>query len=162
MNDIDTDAIHSSTLTAYDLAADLKEKLSLNLGMITSLNTPDSSSHLIEHPFNPHTRRPTSIRRKIILHTLCWLILTATVIALNTYRCHMMIYKSGLREVGPKGILINEDWSTDFEEPDEALLGGRQPREIGCDVPLDDAEDAGKLIFLGIFSAAGNQARRNM
>jgi hypothetical protein len=48
-----------------------------------------------------------------------------------------------------------------FEEPDYALLSGKQPSQIGCDVPLE-GEDKGVLIFLGIFSAAVSKKRRDM
>ncbi|TXT10010.1 uncharacterized protein COLE_03944 [Cutaneotrichosporon oleaginosum] len=48
-----------------------------------------------------------------------------------------------------------------FEEPDFALLSGRQPHQIGCDVPLE-GENAGTLIFLGIFSSASARQRRDL
>lgn len=48
-----------------------------------------------------------------------------------------------------------------FEEPDFALLSGLQPHEIGCDVPLE-GEDAGPLVFLGIFSSADKKRRRDL
>lgn len=53
-----------------------------------------------------------------------------------------------------------------FEEPDFALLSGRQPHEIGCDIPVDWQGEKGKgpasagnknedgvLVLLGVFSA---------
>jgi hypothetical protein len=48
-----------------------------------------------------------------------------------------------------------------FEEPDFALLSGTQPHRIGCDVPFE-GENAGPLIFLGIFSSAGARKRRDL
>lgn len=61
-----------------------------------------------------------------------------------------------------------EDWRS-FEEPDFSLLDSLQPHEIGCDIPVDfqgqrglgphaspqttAANETGKLVFLGIFSA---------
>jgi hypothetical protein len=63
------------------------------------------------------------------------------------------------------------DFQRSFEEPDFALLSGKQPHEIGCDVPIvwntsssssspsspspsASSSETGVLIFLGIFSAA--------
>ena len=54
-----------------------------------------------------------------------------------------------------------------FEEPDYALLSGKQPSLVGCDVPLQSlglasSEDDGVMLFLGIFSSASRRERRDM
>lgn len=59
-----------------------------------------------------------------------------------------------------------EEISRSFEEPDFALLSGKQPSERGCDVPLsgqgESEDDEGKLVFLGIFSTALSKERRDL
>lgn len=60
-----------------------------------------------------------------------------------------------------------------FEEPDFALLSGRQPHTLGCDVPVDwrgkdgagpqaspNEDENGVLVFLGVFSSAEKKERR--
>ncbi|BEI86425.1 hypothetical protein CcaverHIS002_0607120 [Cutaneotrichosporon cavernicola] len=49
----------------------------------------------------------------------------------------------------------------EWDEPDFALLSSRPPHQIGCDVPLD-GENAGTLVFLGIFSSAPARERRDL
>ncbi len=66
-----------------------------------------------------------------------------------------------------------QEISRSFEEPDFALLSGRQPHEIGCDVPIDwhgkagmgpeagpNEDENGVLVFLGVFSTADKKGRR--
>ena len=62
---------------------------------------------------------------------------------------------------GKDAHLRDQEIQRSFEEPDYALLSGKQPSELGCDVPLE-GEDAGVLVFLGIFSAAASKGRRDL
>lgn len=69
-----------------------------------------------------------------------------------------------------------EDFQRSFEEPDFALLSGKQPNEIGCEIGIDwkgrdgagpvsrvgGEEDDGVLVFLGVFSAADKKRRRDL
>ncbi|ORY31443.1 hypothetical protein BCR39DRAFT_526792 [Naematelia encephala] len=64
---------------------------------------------------------------------------------------------------GKDAHLLEEEIQRSFEEPDFALLSGKQPHEIGCDVPLHgDESQRGVLVFLGIFSAADKRSRRDL
>jgi hypothetical protein len=64
---------------------------------------------------------------------------------------------------GQDGVAKEEELQRSFEEPDFGLLSGRQPSEIGCNVPLDGPEDErGVLVFLGIFSAVDKKDRRDL
>lgn len=64
---------------------------------------------------------------------------------------------------GKDAHLVDEEIQRSFEEPDFALLNGRQPSQVGCDVPLDgDEKEKGVLVFLGIFSTADKRERRDL
>jgi hypothetical protein len=62
---------------------------------------------------------------------------------------------------GKDAHLVDEEIQRSFEEPDFALLSGKQPSQIGCNVPLE-GEDGGVLVFLGVFSAADKKDRRDL
>jgi hypothetical protein len=85
---------------------------------------------------------------------------------LNTVPAHTGLGDSGagaMAAKGKDGHLLQDEVQRSFEEPDFALLSGRQPHEIGCDVPLaGESGEIGKLVFLGIFSAAGLRQRRDL
>ncbi|KAK4685512.1 hypothetical protein P7C73_g4640, partial [Tremellales sp. Uapishka_1] len=83
---------------------------------------------------------------------------------LNTKPSHISPADSGEGKnvaQGKDGHLVDEEIQRSFEEPDFALLSGRQPNDIGCDVPLE-GEGSGVLVFLGIFSTADKRERRDL
>lgn len=127
-----------------------------------------------------HLLRP-SVRLKTALYTLSLLVTLLVILALNaasissataqtsdpvlnTSPTHDSPADSGEGKNVAKGKdahLVDEEIQRSFEEPDFALLSGKQPSAIGCDVPLE-GEDSGVLVFLGIFSAAANKERRDL
>lgn len=54
----------------------------------------------------------------------------------------------------------------DVAEPDYALLSGKQPHEIGCDVPLIgetmEREEIGRLVLVGVFTTPESYERREL
>jgi hypothetical protein len=127
-----------------------------------------------------HILRP-SVRLKTALYTLSLLITLLVILALNaasissnpgpssdpvlnTSPTHDSPADSGEGKKVAKGKdahLVDEEIQRSFEEPDFALLSGKQPSAIGCDVPLEGA-DGGVLVFLGIFSTADRKDRRDL
>ncbi|KIR36347.1 hypothetical protein I352_01295 [Cryptococcus deuterogattii MMRL2647] len=130
--------------------------------------------HYIQNP--RHLVRP-SIRLKTTLYSLSIIIIILLVLALNaatTPPIHVPdVAKSPNPDTpadsgegkdiaqGKDAHLVDGDIQRSFEEPDFALLSGRQPHEIGCDIPLE-GDDKGVLVFLGIFSTAQNKGRRDL
>ncbi|ODO01524.1 hypothetical protein I350_06344 [Cryptococcus amylolentus CBS 6273] len=131
--------------------------------------------HFLQHPH--HLLRP-SIRLKTSLYTLTLLIVLFLVLALNAATSGPSTSERNISRSpkldtpadtgegkdiaqGKDAHLVDGDIQRSFEEPDFALLSGRQPHEIGCNVPLE-GEDSGVLIFLGIFSAADKRGRRDL
>ncbi|WRT67640.1 uncharacterized protein IL334_004612 [Kwoniella shivajii] len=119
-----------------------------------------------------------SIRLKTSLYTLSITIILLVILALNatitpsttpptdvnTVPSHDSPADSGEGKDVAKGKdahLVDQEIQRSFEEPDFALLSGKQPHEIGCDVPLE-GEDKGVFMFLGIFSAADKRERRDL
>lgn len=130
--------------------------------------------HYIQNP--RHLVRP-SIRLKTTLYSLSLIIIILLVLALNaatTPPIHLPdVAKSPNPDTpadsgegkdiaqGKDAHLVDGDIQRSFEEPDFALLSGRQPHEIGCDIPLE-GDDKGVLVFLGIFSTAQSKGRRDL
>lgn len=132
--------------------------------------------------------RPT-VRLKTALYALVLLVIGLSVLALNAASSAMRNSVPGVRASDPlstipthdtpadsdpgRGVaqgkdahLVDQEIQRSFEEPDFALLAGTPPHRIGCDIPLrgDGAaeNEEGVLVFLGIFSAAGGRARRDL
>ena len=59
-----------------------------------------------------------------------------------------------------------EDIKRDIGEPDFALLSGKQPHEISCDVPLVgetmEREEIGRLMLVGVFTTPEAYSRREL
>lgn len=91
---------------------------------------------------------------------------TQTDAVLNTVPTHDSPADSGEGKSvaeGKDAHLVDEELQRSFEEPSFGLLSGKQPSQIGCDVPLDGGEgEKGVLVFLGIFSGVGNRDRRDL
>ncbi|WVQ80546.1 hypothetical protein IAT38_002651 [Cryptococcus sp. DSM 104549] len=135
-----------------------------------------SPLHFLSSPH--HLLRP-SIRLKTTLYSLSLLIILLLLLALNaatsvpsspsttdvaTAPAPDTPADSGEGKdiaQGKDAHLVDGDIQRSFEEPDFALLSGRQPSEIGCEVPLE-GEGKGVLVFLGIFSAADKRERRDL
>lgn len=124
-----------------------------------------------------HLLQP-SVRLKTSLYTLSFLILFLLFLALNAAHTTRPIENNEPATTPSEGSpadsgegknvaqgkdahLVEQEIQRSFEEPDYALLSGKQPHEIGCDVPLE-GEDKGVLVFLGIFSAADKKDRRDL
>lgn len=125
-----------------------------------------------------HLLQP-SVRLRTSLYTLSFIILFLLFLALNA--AHST--KVGINDAeiatkpsegspadtgegknvaqGKDAHLVEQEIQRSFEEPDYALLSGKQPHEIGCDIPLE-GEGKGVLVFLGIFSSAERKDRRDL
>jgi hypothetical protein len=127
-----------------------------------------------------------SVRLKTALYALSLLVIGLIFLALNAANLSSSTHVSlgdgtyntipaeaGLADTGAAktvaqgqdGAEVKEEISRSFEEPDFALLSGKQPSERGCDVPLAGeagGQNEGKLVFLGIFSAADKKERRDL
>lgn len=134
--------------------------------------------------FSPRNLLLPSVRLKTSLYALSLLIIGLVLLALNaanissTHLSNNTVLNTspsggGLADSGEgksvaegkDAAVKEEELQRSFEEPDYALLSGRQPSEIGCDVPLageGEEGETGKLVFLGIFSAANNRDRRDL
>lgn len=123
-----------------------------------------------------------SIRLKTALYSLTLSILLLVILALNAAHATTSIRPHSGTDIlntqpteltpadsgegrgiaqGKDAHLVDEVVYRSFEEPDFALLSGKQPSRIGCDVPLE-GEEKGVLVFLGIFSGAGKKERRDL
>ncbi|KAK8858457.1 hypothetical protein IAR55_002684 [Kwoniella newhampshirensis] len=141
---------------------------------------PPTRVPLYRYLSSPQLLLRPSIRLKTTLYTLSISIILLVILALNvataptptagsndvvnTSPSHDTPADSGEGKnvaQGKDAHLVEGDIQRSFEEPDFGLLSGRQPSEIGCDVP-QEGEDKGVLIFLGIFSAADKKDRRDL